>query len=55
MKSQVKLNEEDFLQQFPNQDKFTDNEDSLPEWYELTGQAIPMGKPLNLADLQTKE
>jgi len=55
MKANIKLDEEDFLQQFPNEDKFADNEESLPEWYELTGQPIPVGKPLNLADLQMKE
>jgi hypothetical protein len=56
MKTNIKLNEEDFLQQFPNEDKFVDNEQSLPEWYELNGgQPIPVGKPLNLADLQMKE
>jgi hypothetical protein len=56
MKTNVTLNEEDFLQQFPNLDKFAENETALPEWYELNGgQPIPVGKPLNLADLQMKE
>lgn len=56
MKTNVTLSEEDFLQQFPNLDKFVENETALPEWYELNGgQPIPVGKPLNLADLQMKE
>lgn len=56
MRTNVILNEEDFLQQFPNQDKFVNSEESLPELEELNGgQPIPVGKPLNLADLQMKE
>lgn len=56
MKTNVVLNEEDFLQQFPNLDKFVESEESLPELEELNGgNPIPVGEPFNLADLQMKE
>lgn len=51
MKKEVTLNEEDFLQQFPNQALFDREPEDIPDSFELDQTALQNLKPFNFADL----
>jgi len=51
MKKEVTLNEEDFLQQFPNQALFDREPEDIPDSSELDQSALQNLKPFNFADL----
>lgn len=51
MKKEVTLNEEDFLQQFPNQALFDREPEEIPDSSELDQSVLQNLKPFNFADL----
>lgn len=51
MKKEVTLNEEDFLQQFPNQALFDREPEDIPNSNELDQAVLQNVKPFNFADL----
>lgn len=51
MKKEVTLNEEDFLQQFPNQALFDREPEEIPDSSELDQTVLQNLKPFNFADL----
>lgn len=51
MKKEITLNEEDFLQQFPNQALFDREPEEIPDSSELDQSVLQNLKPFNFADL----
>jgi hypothetical protein len=49
MIEQVKLKEEDFLQQFPEAQEYMEDGLEFPDWWESGGDPTMVGQPANVA------
>ena len=49
MIEQVKLKEEDFLQQFPKAQEYMEDGLEFPDWWESDGDPVMVGQSVNVA------